>query len=70
MDELRPCPSGGGGMKQQDCIIEHCELCGVELDADNCYGTNDFTLCRYHHEKFYDLLNFLLSPFLATERKE
>ena len=42
--------------------IEKCELCGVGLDADNCYGTDDFPLCRYHHEKFYDLLNFLLTP--------
>lgn len=30
----------------------YCSLCDAPLDADNCYGEDDFSLCRYHHEKF------------------
>lgn len=32
--------------------FELCELCGEPLDADNCYGEDDFPLCRGHHELF------------------
>lgn len=41
-------------------IFEYCELCGVPLDADNCYGEEDFPLCRYHHEMFGVALGFLV----------
>lgn len=33
-------------------IWSYCSLCDAPLDADNCYGEDDFPLCRYHHEKF------------------
>lgn len=40
--------------------IWHCALCGALLDADNVYGPEGFDLCRYHHEKFYELVQFLI----------
>jgi hypothetical protein len=40
--------------------IEFCELCDAPLDADNCYGEEDFPLCRYHHEMVGKALGFLL----------
>lgn len=39
--------------------VEHCELCGAPLDADNCYGNDDFRLCRFHYQKLTDLVNFM-----------
>ena len=33
-------------------MSEHCEICDIELDADNCYGTADYPLCSIHHEAF------------------
>ena len=41
-------------------IFEFCELCGAPLDADNCYGEEDFPLCRYHHEMVGKVLAFLI----------
>jgi len=40
-------------------IFEYCELCGVPLDADNCYGEEDFPLCHYHHDMLGQALAFL-----------
>jgi len=48
-------------MTDQEQIYEYCSLCEEPLDADNCYGTNDFPLCKYHHEKYTRSLYFLLS---------
>ena len=41
-------------------IFEFCELCGAQLDADNCYGEEDFPLCRYHHEMIWKALAYLM----------
>ena len=40
-------------------ILEFCVLCDAPLDADNCYGEEDFPLCRYHHEMLGRALAFL-----------
>ncbi|PKN85920.1 MAG: hypothetical protein CVU46_09555 [Chloroflexi bacterium HGW-Chloroflexi-8] len=39
--------------------IWKCELCGEPLGADHVYGPDGFDLCRFHHEKFYELLAFM-----------
>lgn len=41
--------------------IEICEVCGEQLDVDNCYGSEDMPLCRDHHGKFEDLLMFMVT---------
>ena len=41
-------------------ILEFCVLCDAPLDADNCYGEEDFPLCQYHHEMVGKALGFLL----------
>ena len=41
-------------------IFEFCGLCDAPLDADNCYGEEDFPLCRYHHEMLGITLGFLV----------
>jgi hypothetical protein len=40
--------------------IELCELCGEPLDADSCYGTDDFPLCREHHDLFAQMVALLI----------
>jgi hypothetical protein len=45
----------------KDKILEYCSICDAPLDADNCYGTDDYPLCREHHEKFYDAVDFMLT---------
>lgn len=41
--------------------IEICEVCGEQLDVDNCYGSEDMPLCRDHQGKFEDLLMFMVT---------
>ncbi|MHC1739690.1 MAG: hypothetical protein AB9897_01110 [Anaerolineaceae bacterium] len=48
-------------------IIAYCEICGAPLDCDNVYGPEGFDLCRYHHEKFYQLVEFMVTG--KVERK-
>jgi len=42
-------------------VVSYCELCGIPLLEDEVYGTDDMNLCRFHHEKFYQLLAFMLT---------
>ena len=49
-------------------IFEFCELCDAPLDADNCYGEEDFPLCRFHHDKLGIGLAFL-TEIGGNERK-
>lgn len=50
--------------------IELCDLCGEELDADNCYGTEDMPLCREHQLLFNATLNFLLTGQMPLPQED
>lgn len=42
--------------------VWHCYLCGAKLDADNVYGEEGMDLCRDDHDKFWQLVKFMLDP--------
>ena len=47
-----------------------CEICNQPLDDDNVYGPEGFDLCRFHHEKFYELVQLMLTGELPKQEGE
>jgi hypothetical protein len=45
---------------------EKCSICDKPLDDDNCYGTKDFPLCRYHQGRMTQLLNYFATGKIKT----
>lgn len=40
--------------------VSQCYVCEEVLDVDHVYGPPDMDLCRVHHEKFYNTVDFLV----------
>ena len=40
------------GKITEETILEYCEVCGAPLTEGELYGSDDFPMCRLHHQKF------------------
>lgn len=54
---------------RMNVIISQCELCDKPLNEDEVYGPEDMDLCREHHEKFYQLLNFMVTGKISPDSR-